>query len=165
MHWKLKKKVQMEKLKKNWQWSTSPKIQNGGLDVSEIMASLVLIYPGPFSPNFWITHCALVIWSNKCKKRVKITNNSGSFRSFAHPSHFLSQQSAELVTYWIPKTWISGFGNAIWANQFRASRTMKKKLSSFFAKFLAYLMISQSGRHPIALWNFEKSSNISEILQ
>ena len=47
-----------------------------------------------------LNHCALAIWSNKRKKNgVKIANNSRSFSSML--SHFLSQQSAKLVTDWI----------------------------------------------------------------
>ena len=67
-----------------------------------------------------LNHCALAIWSNKRKKNgVKIANNSRSFSSML--SHFLSQQSAKLVTDWIyPKLGFFWFGNhPIWPKYVR----------------------------------------------
>ena len=44
-------------------------------------------------------------------------------------------------------------------------RQVEQGFSSFFAKFLAYLVIFQSGPHQRCSGNFEKSSNMAKIWQ
>ena len=44
----------------------------------------------------------------------------------------------------VPETWVSGFGSAM---EQIGLRQVEQGFSSFFAKFLAYLMIFQNGAY------------------
>ncbi len=60
---------------------------------------------------------------------------------------------------WVPETWISEL-----PKRNGLLRQVEQGFSSFFAKFLANLMIFQSGAMPKAQRNFEKSSNYAKNL-